>query len=165
MSPKGVHHVSDLALPTVSMIVDINIGIPTKKRLKGIWSGISETSTALWTRSAASSCQLRDKTVIWFVRLPPVIWFETRYPGWQAGVVIGIVVATIVFTLNFLFLILAVRVHWGSDGLGTLVEGDCTKLNRWNKMAHGFINIMSTVRSTRPCHFQCRSDLCDFSFF
>jgi hypothetical protein len=69
-----------------------------------------------------------------------------KYLGWEIGVVIAITTATFAFGFNFIFLIVVtIRQTLRPSGLGTLVEGDCAKIDWINKISHGVVNIMRTV--------------------
>jgi hypothetical protein len=61
-------------------------------------------------------------------------------------VVFAIVLATCALVGNLVFLIVATLQHKpGPAGLGTLREGACKQVDWDNKVAHGFINVISTV--------------------
>ena len=100
-----------------------------------------------WARFSTWCCNVPHGVAKWFEELTFVVWFESKFPAWQAGVVAAIFVGALALIFNLLFLILATRKHKpGLNGLGTLLEGDCKRIDKWNKIAHGFINVMSTVK-------------------
>lgn len=91
--------------------------------------------------------RLLQKTVYWAKNLPVIHRLSTKSPGWQAGVMAAIMVAALALICNLSFLILAaLNQESGPNGLGTLLQGDCNTVDTWNKIAHGLINVLSTVR-------------------
>jgi hypothetical protein len=71
---------------------------------------------------------------------------ESALPGWELGVAAAIGVAMFTLNLNFWFLVIVrVKHKPQTNGLGTLWEGNCEKIEWANKVAHGIINILSTV--------------------
>lgn len=95
----------------------------------------------------------------WFLRLPLVIWLETKFPGWELGVAAAIFLASCALIFNVVFLIVAASLRKpGPNGLGTLLEQECTKVDWGNKIAHGFINVISTVRLEGLISFILKTD-------
>jgi hypothetical protein len=104
-----------------------------------------------------------QKVKVWFRTISRIIgakwkqsWIvrsmEAALPGWELGVVGAVGVAAFTLSLNLWFLVAISTKHKPrSNGLGTLDEGDCQKLDSVNKVLHGVINILSTVRSTSAC--------------
>lgn len=71
----------------------------------------------------------------------------TKWPGWELGVVAAIFLASCALTFNLVFLAAAVSADkWGTNGLGTLMEDECDRIDIGNKVAHIFINVVSTVK-------------------
>lgn len=67
-------------------------------------------------------------------------------------IIAAISIAIFAAIFNIIFLAGAVlKDKPGSNGLGTVLEGNCKRLDWWNKIAHGFINVTSSasVHSTR----------------
>jgi hypothetical protein len=85
-----------------------------------------------------------------FWKSKPIRALEAALPGWELGVVAAIAVGIFTLSVNLSFLV-AVRVRFRtrSNGLGTLWVGDCTSIERVNKVLHGIINILSTVRAVQ----------------
>lgn len=76
-------------------------------------------------------------------------YMTKRLPGWQLGVAAVILLAVLTLLGNVIFLAVAVRRDkWRANGLGTLVEDECDKIDNYNKAAHIFINVISTLRSS-----------------
>jgi hypothetical protein len=77
-------------------------------------------------------------------------------------VVFAIILATCALVGNMVFLIVVtIRHKPGPSGLGTLREGVCKQVDLNNKVAHGFINVISTVSESiayKICA-DCRSSL------
>jgi hypothetical protein len=82
----------------------------------------------------------------WWFQLPLVVWINKNWPGWELGVIFAILLAACTFVGNLVFLIVATVQHApGPSGLGTLREGECKQIDWNNKVAHAFINVVSTV--------------------
>jgi hypothetical protein len=83
----------------------------------------------------------------WWCKLPLVVWFDTTYPGREYGVAWAIIVGVVVLWCNVIFIAVAWTKHKPRmDGLGTLLKGPCSKIDWGSKLAHGVINVLSTVR-------------------
>ena len=133
--------------------------------IKTAWSGISRSATVSWERSRTRIGQLPDNVNSWFKKLPPVTWFDAKFPGWQGGVVAAIAAASLALAFNLVFLILAMqRNKPASNGVGTILEGDCGKVKAWNQGSHAFINIMSTVSADALSYSGLSNHLWKFSF-
>jgi uncharacterized protein DUF6536 len=70
---------------------------------------------------------------------------RTRLIGWRFGVT-GWVVAVIVTLFINIGLSIFVGYHRGFDnGIGTLLQGECSKISAYNIGAHLIINVLSTI--------------------
>lgn len=116
-----------------------------------------EVSPALWTRAFRPCLTSWTRFTTWVDRgkdglttrlgnMKIVVMFKDIFPNWKGRVVIGIVLAVGALVFNIGFLILASRKDPpGSNGLGTILQGECTRTDTWNKVAHALINVYSTV--------------------
>lgn len=109
------------------------------------------TTILSWTATCKWWCgrvRRRVGELIWRSKL--IRTFEAALPGWELGVVTAIGVGIFTLSVNLWFLV-AVRVRFEprSNGLGTLWVGNCTSIEWVNKVLHGIINILSTVRAVQ----------------
>jgi hypothetical protein len=81
-----------------------------------------------------------------FAASKQLTWAQRRLKGWRFGVLSGALLAATVLILNFAVTIAALNNQDSSDSRRRLLfEGDCTKAERLNVVAHLLINAMSTI--------------------
>ena len=68
-----------------------------------------------------------------------------RYAGWRAGAVTSVCTVAAVLTVNTVLTIWAARSFPMHDGIGTLIDGSCTKVKSWGLWLHFAINALSTL--------------------
>ncbi|KAF1845091.1 uncharacterized protein K460DRAFT_394825 [Cucurbitaria berberidis CBS 394.84] len=89
----------------------------------------------------------------WWSKLRVVVWFEATFPGWEYGVVWAIIVGMLVLCCNIVFIAIAWTKHQPRlNGLGKLLEGPCDKIDWGSKLAHGVINVLSTLLASPTRH-------------
>ncbi|KAG9229348.1 hypothetical protein BJ875DRAFT_500010 [Amylocarpus encephaloides] len=94
----------------------------------------------------AQFSKIQDIATVWIDAHPIVIWYRDIFPGCEGGVVIGIGISLLAFLANLAFFIWATQRNKPShNGLGTIAEGDCKDMISRNRLAHVFINIISTL--------------------
>lgn len=88
-------------------------------------------------------------------------WWRQISQGWRFGVLVGAVLATFVLVINLTITILALALTIGTEddeGQRVLYEGDCDDVDRFNIVAHFFINVLSTLLlSSSNYAMQCLS--------
>lgn len=100
----------------------------------------------MWRERITAQWPVR-KTVEAFKRARKYV--TGKFPGWKLGVAAAMLLAGLTLLGNLIFLVVAVsRDKWRANGLGVLVEAECGKIDNYNKAAHIFINVVSTVRSS-----------------
>lgn len=65
--------------------------------------------------------------------------------GWRCTMLNYGFLIICILLINFVFTVSVLAREGWSEGLGTLYEGDCPKVNRSNMIAHIFINAMSAI--------------------
>ncbi|KAF2271131.1 hypothetical protein CC78DRAFT_12199 [Lojkania enalia] len=68
-----------------------------------------------------------------------------RFTGWRGGVLLAIIIASAVFFLNLLFLIISNTVWPRENGIATAFTGDCGTAGRWTTAIHLVVNLLSSL--------------------
>lgn len=67
------------------------------------------------------------------------------FRGWRKAVILAAAVAGIVLIINGGFAIVASVRYGPEDGVGTLYDGDCGLVKRWDTALHSVINLLGTA--------------------
>jgi hypothetical protein len=100
---------------------------------------------ATWSPKLDIDSQNKDAKTAFIQRLPTVI--RTHLVGWKFGVTGWAVAVIMTLLINIGFSVFAITgSRRGFDkGIGTLLQGECSKITRYNIVAHLIINVMSTL--------------------
>jgi len=75
-------------------------------------------------------------------------WRKTPFlSGWRSGIVYSTITSSLILLINIIFLIRALRysIPLSKDGIGTLFEGSCKKVENLGTVLHLVINILGSV--------------------
>lgn len=127
------------------------------KEMKISWARFSRGCRDRWARIKQRYRQASDALLRWFLGLKWIIWLDKKFPVWEIWIVMAAFMAMSAMVANIIFLIVATSLHrWQPNGLGLLLEDNCKKVDWANKLAHGFINAMSTVSLKVPGFFMLK---------
>ena len=100
---------------------------------------------ATWSPKLDIDSQNKEAKTPFIQRLPTVI--RTRLIGWKFGVTGWAVAVIVTLFINIGLSVFAiVGSNRGFDkGIGTLLQGECSKITRYNIGAHLIINVLSTL--------------------
>lgn len=116
--------------------------------IKRAWGACSRMRFSAWAATIKWFRERWQALKNWYGSRWVVVWFQKTFPGWEYGVVWATIVGIGVLNSNVIFLIVAMTKNKPRpNGLGTLLEGGCSKVDWGNKVAHGVINVLSTVSS------------------
>ncbi len=68
-----------------------------------------------------------------------------EFTGWRVGAVTCACTAAAVLTINFTLTVWASRSFPTQDGIGTIIEGKCSRVKTWGLWLHLAINALSTL--------------------
>lgn len=68
-----------------------------------------------------------------------------RYTGWRAGAVTCTSTAVAALVANIVLTLWAIRSFPMQDGIGTLIDGSCSRVKTWGLWLHFAINALSTL--------------------
>jgi hypothetical protein len=101
---------------------------------------------ATWWPKLDIHSQYKEAKTAFIQRLPTTI--RTHLIGWKFGVTAWAVAVIVTLFINIGFLVFAIvqGSNRGFDkGIRTLLQGECSKITRYNIGAHLIINILSTL--------------------
>jgi hypothetical protein len=105
-------------------------------------SAVAEREQTIWSPKLNIDIQNKKAKTAFIQRLPTVM--HTCLIGWKVGVTAWAVAVIVTLFINIGLAIIGS--HSGFDkGIGTLLQGECSKITRYNIVAHLIINVMSTL--------------------
>lgn len=120
--------------------------IPTLFSRPDIVQGNSPTQEAISLKSGSTLKQARATDDLESRQLSKSPSIRRRVvTGWRAGGVTCTCTAAAVFITNTVLTIWASKTASMSDGIGTLIDGDCAKVKKWVMWSHLAINALGTL--------------------
>jgi uncharacterized protein DUF6536 len=102
----------------------------------------SAAAEATWWPKLNIDSQYKEAKTAFIRKLAPVI--RKRLIGWKFGVT-GWAASVIVTLFINIGLVILGSNHGFDKGIGTLLQGECSKITRYNRGAHLIVNVLSTL--------------------